>query len=385
MIQRRINRFRPLLVGVAAAAMLLTGCSAPGQASNTAKTDKGPIKIAVANAQSGQLSSLGAWEYKGVKMAFDEVNKAGGIDGRQVTLTLYDDKGDPTVGTNLAHKIASEGNIMMMGTAESAVALAMAPILEQSSIPFMTSGQSPALGKLGNKFLFMNSPASTSFDATLAKYILDKGYKSIAMISNNGAYGVGEHDAFLAALSAAGVKPVADQIITPDQKDFSSALTTIRQSNPDAFFIGAEEVQSGLIVKQARQLGIKAVIGGGAPVGTDVYASTGGTDAVEGTIVSTPYLGNDTSDATKKFAADYKVAYGEIAEFHGAKAYDGAQIVIKALKQTHVATGAKLADAIRAISYTGLVGTFKFDENGVGVHETLIGIIKSGKLVPAAK
>src|SRR6185312_12619837 len=126
------------------------------------------------------------------------------------------------------------------------------------------------------------------------------------------------------------------------------ALTTIRQANPDVLFIGAEEVESGLIVKQARQLGIKAVIAGGAPLGTDVYVSTAGADAAEGTIVSTPYLGNDTSAATKKFAAEYLKAYGDISEFHGAKAYDGAQIVTKALKESKVATGAKLAEAIRS-------------------------------------
>lgn len=382
MEQRRVKRFRPIIVATAGLALILTGCSVPGQKTTDSSSSSGAIKIAVVDAQSGQLSSLGAWEYKGVKLAFDQVNAAGGINGRQVKLTSYDDQGDPTVGTNLAHKISSDGNIMMMGTSESAVTLAMAPILAQETIPFITSGQSPALGALKNKFLFMNSPASTAFDQTLAKYLLGKDYKSIAMISNNGAYGAGEHDAFLAALGDSGVKPDADQIVTPDQKDFSSALTTIRQANPDVLFIGAEEVESGLIVKQARQLGIKAVIAGGAPLGTDVYVSTAGSDAAEGTIVSTPYLGNETSAATKKFAADYLKAYGDIAEFHGAKAYDGAQIVIKAMKDSKVATGAKLAEAIRSISYTGLVGTFKFDANGVGVHETLIGTIKSGKLAP---
>lgn len=383
MKQRSVKRFRPIVVWTAGLALVLTGCSVPGQNSGSSSKSTGAIKIAVVDAQSGQLSSLGAWEYKGVKLAFDEANSAGGINGRQVKLTAYDDQGDPTVGTNLAHKLSSDGNIVMMGTSESAVTLAMAPILEQSKVPFITSGQSPALGALANKFLFMNSPASTAFDQTLATYLLGKKYKSIAMISNNGAYGAGEHDAFLAALVKANVKPVADQIVTPDQKDFSSALITIRQGNPDVLFIGAEEVESGLIVKQARQLGIKAVIAGGAPVGTDVYVSTAGADAAEGTIVSTPYLGNNTSAATKKFAAAYLKAYGEIAEFHGAKAYDGAQIIIAALKASKVATGAKLAEAIRSVSYTGLVGTFKFDVNGVGVHETLIGTIKAGKLVPA--
>src|SRR6185436_15024035 len=104
-----------------------------------------------------------------------------------------------------------------------------------------------------------------------------------------------------------------------------------RAKNPDMIFFGAEEVESGLIVKQARDLGITVPFAGAAPQGTPVYASTAGTAAVEGTIVSSPYLSNDINDATKKFAAAYKAAFNEEAELHGAKAYDGTQILLTAL------------------------------------------------------
>jgi len=285
---------------------------------------------------------------------------------------------------NLANKLASDGNIAMIGTSESADSLAMAPIMAQNKIPMITSGQSPKLGELHNSFVFLNSPPSSAFDETLAKYLVTtKGLKDIAMISNNGAYGAGERTAFTSALKSLGITPLSDQVVTPDQKDFSSALTAIRGKNPKVLFIGAEEVETGLIVKQARQLGIDAVIAGGAPAGTPVYVKTAGVDNAEGTIVSTPYLGNDINDQTKKFAADYKAKYNETGEFHGAKAYDGAKILIKALQDSKVASGQKLSDAIRAVKYDGLVGHFDFDENGIGVHETQIGVIdKDGNLVP---
>jgi len=385
MVQRRIKRTVVLLAGAAAMGMLLAGCSAPGANKGAKASDSsGPIKIAIVDAQSGQLSSLGDWEAKGAKMAFDEQNAAGGIDGRQISYTVYDDQGDPTTSTNLANKLASDGNIAMIGTAESADSLAMAPIMAQNKIPMITSGQSPQLGELHNSFVFLNSPSSTAYDVTLAKYLVsEKGYKDIAMITNNGAYGAGERDAFKAALKDLGVTPLADQVVTPDQKDFSSALTSIRGKSPKVLFIGAEEVETGLIVKQARQLGMDAVIAGGAPAGTPVYVKTAGVDNAAGTIVSTPYLGNDTNDQTKKFAAAYKAKYNETAELHGAKAYDGAKILIQALENSKVATGQDLTDAIRAVKYDGLVGHFDFDANGIGVHETQIGEIdKDGNLVP---
>ncbi|MFG1965543.1 ABC transporter substrate-binding protein [Nonomuraea sp. NPDC049028] len=360
----------------------LTACSAPGQQSGKQADATGPIKVANINAQSGQLSSLGKWENKGVKLAVDEANKAGGVNGRQIQLDLFDDQGDPTVGTNLARKIAGEGYVAMLGTAESAVTLAMAPILKDAGIPNITSGQSPKLAALKSPFLFLNAPTSVTYDETLAKYLVDdKGYKKIALISNNGTYGAGEHDAFLAALKTRNVTPIADEAVTPDQKDFSASLTAIRQKNPDVLFVGAEEVESGLIAKQARELGLKAVLAGGAPMGTDVYVTTAGADNAEGSVISSPYLSNDASEASKTFSAAYQAAFGEAAELHGAKAYDGAKILIEALKQTKGAGGRPLADAIRAVKHDGLLGDFAYDDSGVGIHATQIGLIKAGKIV----
>jgi branched-chain amino acid transport system substrate-binding protein len=147
-------------------------------------------------------------------------------------------------------------------------------------------------------------------------------------------------------------------------------------------FVGTEEVEAGLIVKQARELGLTATIAGAAPMGTPVYLTTAGTANVEGTVVSSPYLSNDASDASRAFAQAYKTAHNEDAELHGAKSYDGANIVFTALKNSNVATGQQLADAIRATKYQGLLGNFTYDETGVGIHATSIGIIKAGKLVP---
>jgi len=266
------QRTKRLVLSAAALALAATtACAAPGSSSSNQESTDGPIKIAVINAQSGQLSSLGQWEWKGAKLAADEWNAKGGINGRQIELELFDDQGDPTVGTNLARKIASEGFVAMIGTAESAVTVAMIPILRQAKIPNITSGQSPAIAAAGSRFAFYNGPTSDTYDETLAKYLVDdKGAKKVALVSNNGSYGKGEREAFTKALGDRDITPVDDQVVTTDQKDFSAALTAIRQKSPDVLFVGAEEVAAGLIVKQARELGITATIAGAAPMGTPV-------------------------------------------------------------------------------------------------------------------
>ncbi|WP_328885394.1 ABC transporter substrate-binding protein [Streptomyces sp. NBC_00316] len=361
-----------------------TACSAPGDSGSDKGSDSGPIKIAVVDAQSGQLASLGDWEAKGAKLAVSEWNKKGGINGRKIELTVFDDQGDPTTGTNIARKLDSGNYIAMIGTAESAVTVAMAPTLKAAGIPNITSGQATALVEVKSPFLFLNGPTSTTYDSTLAEYLVTtKKFKKIAMISNNGSYGKGEHDAFTAALKEKGITPVTDQVVTTDQKDFSASLSRIRQSKPDAIFLGSEEVEAGLIVKQARDLGITAPFAGAAPQGTPVFIDTAGEANAENTIVSSPYLSNDTSDASRAFAQAYKTAYGKDAELHGAKAYDGTNIVLTALKNSNVATGKKLAEAIRATKYQGLLGDFNYDETGVGIFRTTIGVIKDGELSAA--
>jgi len=177
---------------------------------------------------------------------------------------------------------------------------------------------------------------------------------------------------------------VADHVVAVGQKDFSEALTAIRQAQPDGLFIGAEEIQSGLIAQQARAMGIAATLLGGAPLGTDVFLNTAGVDAVEGAIFSTPYPTNDENDATRAFAKAYQAAFGEAAEYHGAKAYDGARILIQALRDSAGASGRELADAIRAVRFRGLLGDFVFDATGVGIHQTRIATVRSGTVVALA-
>ncbi len=393
----RIFSAAPLsAITIAAIALAAAACSAPGASSppasggtgtapGSSSAAAGPIKIAVVDAQSGSESDLGQFEWRGVSLAVSQANAAGGVDGRKIQLKLYDDQGDPTVGTELARKIASDGDIAMLGTAESAVTIAMAPILKAEQIPNITSGQAVGLIALHSPYLFLNGPTGLTYDTTLAKYLVTtKGYKKIAMLTNNDSYGTGEESSFTTALKSLGITPVAAKVVPSGQTNMTPALTSIRGSDPQVLFIGAEEAQSGLIVKQARALGMTTVIAEGAPAGTPLFLSTAGAANANGTIVSSPYLGNNASTAAQKFAAAYTAAFGSAPELHGAKAYDGAEIMIAALKACNACTGLNLANAIRAVHYDGLLGNFAYDSTGVGVAATAIGIITDGKIEPVS-
>ncbi|MGH7762036.1 MAG: ABC transporter substrate-binding protein [Candidatus Dormibacteraceae bacterium] len=373
------------LIGICVSAGLMSlGCG--GQLAGGSTTSPGaPITIDLIATFSGQNSVLGNWNYDGVKLAIDQANAKGGIKGRQLVINKLDDQGQPTIGTDLATRAEADHAVMVYGSDLSTVTLAMIPTLTAAKIPEITSGQSPAILKQGSQYIFLDSTTSAVFDKTLADYLVqNQKVSSIAMISNNDAYGKGEHDSFLAELTALNVKPTIDKVVTPDQKDFTAVLTEIRGTNPKVLFVGAEEVETGLIAKQARSLGITATFAGGAPMGTPTYFTTAGTAVVEGTIMTSPYLSNDTNAQTKAFAAAYKAAYGQDPEFHGAKAYDGMSVFIAAMKKTpNDLSGPKLIAAVRSITYQGLLGTFKFDDTGLGLHATQIGVIHNAQITPA--
>src|SRR5439155_22219545 len=153
---------------LALAVAAVSRCGAPGSAASSSGSGSGPIKIAVVDAQGGQSSSLGQWEYDGVKLAVKQANAAGGIGGRKIMLTLFDDQGDPTVTTDIAHKVASGGYTAVFGAAESADSIAMPPILQRAKIPASTSGQSPALPALHDPYEVLNPRTRVTYHKLLS-------------------------------------------------------------------------------------------------------------------------------------------------------------------------------------------------------------------------
>lgn len=381
---RRSGGKRAVLTAVVAVLALAVGVAA-ATAKGT-KKPKAPVKIfriAQIGSNSGQNAALGNWDWQGIDLAARQIDKAGGIDGVRIHIDRYDDQGDPTTAANLAQEAISKHYDLVFGSSLSTDTLAMLPALTAAHIPEITSGQSNAIIQQGSKYIFLDSPPSSVYDGTLAKYVVGTDhYKKIAMLTNNDSYGKSEHDNFLQQLKLLGITPVADQVVTPDATDMTGALSKIRDANPQVLFLGMEEVQSGLSVKQARSLGIKAVIAEGAPASTPLYVSTAGVGNVEGTIVSSPYLTNSLNKQTRAFATAYFQLWNAVPELHGAKAYDGLMDVATALKNLkgNWQNGTVLADALHHITYHGLLGTTHFDATGLGLHETQIGIIHNGSI-----
>ena len=344
-----------------------------------------PIKIAIIGAQSGTNASLGQWMKEGVTLAVEERNAAGGIQGRPISIVIYDDEADPTKSVNLAQKVATDDKVVAAwATTNSTSALADIPIFQQYKIVQLTNGTNVDITNKGSPYVFRSCPAGPAYENPLVDFFVKtKGYKKIAIITDTSAYGKGEADYQEAELKVLGLTALTRQSYGIDDKDFTGQLTAILATNPEVILFGGSEIASGLIAKQARQLGYKGPMGGGSAIGTPLFINTAGADIAEGIMFTGAYPTNDLNDTTKAFAVRYKARWGNDPEIHGANTYDGTQLLMLAMDKAYPnLTGDAIATAFHSIKdYHGLqLGTFNVQPNGETLAATTLGIIKGGKL-----
>jgi len=375
-----------------ATAPLLSACQTPQPAAAptaapqpTAVKAAEPIKIAIIGAMSGTNAVLGDWMKKGVTLAVEEKNAAGGICGRQISIVIYDDEADPTKSVNLAQKVATEDKVVAAwATTNSTSALADIPIFAQYKIVQLTNGTNVDITKKDSAYIFRSCPAGTAYEIPLVDFLVKtKGFKKLAIITDTSAYGKGEADYQTAALKDLGLEPLARESYGIDDKDFTGQLTKILQTQPEVLLFGGSEIASGLIAKQARQLGFKGQMAGGPAIGTPKFIETAGADIAEGVFFTGAYPTNDLNDMTRAFAKRYAARWnGEQPEIHGANTYDGTQMLMMAMEKSCAnMTGETIAAEFHKISgYKGLQGTFNVEPSGETLTKTLLGIIKGGKL-----
>jgi branched-chain amino acid transport system substrate-binding protein len=381
-----LYRFRLSYFALAALSCLVLLLAACGS-TNSGNASNSPIEIGWDGALTGTNADLGQWDTQGIELAFDQVNAQGGIHGRQIHLTTLDDAADNTKGvTNVQRLISQDHIVACFCTTNSGVTLAVEPYLTRAKIAQITPGLATAITAQGSSYIFRDTPAGPAFEKTLITYLVQQQhFTRFAQITDNDAYGQGEAQYQQTTLQSFGLTPVAPlQMYNPNDTSFTGQLDTILAAHPQVILFGGEEVTSGLIAKQARQLGFTGQFAGGAAIGTPTFIQTAGTSVAEGVVFTSAYIDNNANAQTKAFAAAYQAKWHVAPEGHGAKAYDGAELVIQALNAAYPnITGETVAAALHNIhNYQGLQGTADFDSTGEGFHNTLLGVIKNGQLTP---
>jgi branched-chain amino acid transport system substrate-binding protein len=303
----------PAMVAAVAAALVAVGCGPSGSGGGS------EVKIGHVGPLTGGIAHLGKDNENGARLAIEEANAAKTkIDGKEVKFTLVaeDDQADPKVGTTVAQKLVDAKVVGVVGHLNSGTSIPASPIYNQAGIPVISgSATNPKLTEQGFKTQFrvvgrddQQGPAIASYLATNTKP------QTVAVIDDATAYGEGIANEVEKTLKAAKINVLPREKGTDKTTDWKAVLTKLRGRNPDAVFYGGMDATGGPLLKQGRELGIKAVFSFGDGACTDKMKELAG-DASEGLLCSQAGIPVDAAD--KKFLrrgqdADRGDAKGEL-------------------------------------------------------------------------
>ncbi|MEW5863091.1 MAG: branched-chain amino acid ABC transporter substrate-binding protein [Pseudomonadota bacterium] len=386
-----------LALTVLAASLAVVGCGEkPAEEKKTAevKKDAPPpppptieIKIGHVAPLTGGIAHLGKDNENGVKLALDEANEAKiRIEGKEAKFVpvFEDDQADPKVGTTVAQKLVDAKVAGVVGHLNSGTSIPASAIYNQAGIPMISgSATNPKLTEQGFKNVFrvvgrddQQGPAIASYLAATHKP------KVVAVIDDATAYGEGIANEVEKTLKAANIKVLAREKGTDKTTDWKAVLTKLKGRKPDAVFYGGMDATGGPLLKQGRELGLKAVFSFGDGACTDKMKELAG-EAAEGMLCS--QAGIPPQAADKKFLDAYKKKFNTDPILYAPFTYDAAKMIITAMQKADSADPAKYLPVLAKLEYTGATGKIVFDEKGDRKDaEMTIFTMKGGKLEPIA-
>jgi branched-chain amino acid transport system substrate-binding protein len=336
---------------------------------------------------TGGIAHLGKDNENGARLAIDEANAAKiQMDGKEVKFSIVaeDDQADPKVGTTVAQKLVDAKVAGVVGHLNSGTSIPASPIYNQAGIPVISgSATNPKLTEQGFKNQFRVVGRDDQQGPAIASYLAtEKKPKLVAVIDDATAYGEGIANEVEKTLKAANIKVLPREKGTDKTTDWKAVLTKLRGRNPDAVFYGGMDATGGPLLKQGRELGIKAVFSFGDGACTDKMKELAG-EAAEGLLCS--QAGIPPQAASKTFLDAYKKKFNADPILYAPFTYDATNLLIEAMKKANSADPAKYLPELQKISFNGATGTIAFDEKGDRKDaEITIFTMKGGKIEPLA-
>lgn len=339
------------------------------------------VRIGVFMSTTGSTANFGISSVNGIKMAADEINAAGGINGKQVELLVQDDRSDASEAATIVTKFVTQDQVhAVIGEVASSRSIAAAPIAQNAKIPMLTpSSTNPEVTKKGD-FIFRSCFIDPYQGAAIAQFAAKTlGAKSAAiMVDRKNDYSTGLEKVIDETFAKFGGKIVATQSYQEGDQDFNAQLTSLKGANPEVIFVPGYYNDVGLIAKQARDKGIMVPLIGGDGWDSEQLYKIGGT-ALNGSYFTNHYSPFDTDPKVVKFVKDYKARYNSTPDALAATAYDAANIMFDAIKRSKSLSGPDIRDALQATqAFPGVTGTVTFNQQRDAVKPIVMIEIKDG-------
>ena len=380
-----------------AAAIALIGCGEEKPAAKPEAKAAAPaapaaapsieIKIGHVGPLTGGIAHLGKDNENGARLAVEQANDAKiKIDGKDAKFVLVaeDDQADPKVGTTVAQKLVDAKVAGVVGHLNSGVSIPASDIYNKGGIPVISgSATNPKLTEQGIKVQFRVVARDDQQGPAVANFLAANNKpKLVAVIDDATAYGEGLANEVEKQLKASNIKVLPREKGTDKTTDWKAILTKLKGRNPDAVFYGGMDATGGPMLKQGRELGIKAVFSFGDGACTDEMPKLAGA-AADGLICSQAGIPPQASD--KKFLDAYKKKFNVDPIIYSPFTYDAANLLIEAMKKANSADPAKYLPELAKSDFTGATGKISFDAKGDRKNaEITIFTMKGGKLDPIA-
>lgn len=368
-------RFR-ILAAVCLVAALATTLSCGSKGSQK------EILIGEYGSLTGGVATFGISTKNGSELAFEDINKKGGILGQKIKLLVEDDQSKPEEAGTVVNKLIHQDHVVaMLGHVVSSHSLAAAPICQAEKIPMISpSSTNPRVTQVGN-YIFRVCFLDTFQGAVMAKFAYEtlKVRKIAILVDVRSDYSVGLQTFFGQAFKKLGGTIVTEQSYSQGDSDFRAQLTAIKGSNPDAIYVPGYYTEVGTIVHQARELGITAIFLGSDGWDSPKLWEIGGT-ALNGSYFSNHYATDDPSPVVQKFINDYKAKYGQMPDALAALGYDAARIMADAMTRAGSTDGAKVRDKIAETKdFPGVTGSITINADRNAVKTAVIVKVENGK------
>ncbi len=376
---KKTKRILSGLVAMSMMALLTTGCG---------NTNSNEIKIGANLEMTGNTATFGQSATNGAKLAIKQVNAKGGVLGKQITLVVADNKSDTAEAANAMQKLATQDKVIAsIAPIASSSVMAAAQVNESAKILGISPTASnpnvtvdPETGKVRD-YLFRATfidPFQGAVMANFAKNTL-KAQKAAVYIENSSDYAKGLGKFFKETFVQNGGNIVSDEAYLAKDTDFKATLTKIKASNPDVIFVPGYYQEVGMIIKQAREIGITVPILGADGWDSAKLPEIAGAEALNNTFFSNHYSPDDNSPEIKNFVEAYKAEYGQVPDAFAALSYDATMMIIEAIKRAGVEDSVKVKDELaKTKDYQGVSGSITLDEKHNAVKGVVIIEMKNG-------
>ncbi len=347
-----------------------------------------PIKIGGLFAVSGPSAPLGEPERNTAKMVVDEINKAGGVNGRKLELVSYDTTGDATKALQLANKLIKDDKVTaIIGPSTTPEAMAIIPVVEKEHIPLIALAAGSKITDPVKKWVFKTAQNDSLAVSWIFEYLQKQKQSKVAILTVSTGFGSSGREQLKAQAARYGISLVFDDTFGPNDSDMTAQLTKVRASHAQALIVWGTNPGPAKIANNARQLGLKIPIFMSHGVSSKKFIELAG-DAAEGIkLPSGKVIVADLlpkSDSQRKslmaFVKDYQNHYKTEGDHFGGHAWD-AVMLIKAAIERGGDTPAGIRDNLEKIKgFAGIGGTFSYsaqDHAGLGKDAFVLVEIKN--------